>query len=132
MSRRLLMIACVLGSVSALDAQQPVPSYTQMVLGVGYTFKTRAYNLGFEHKPADSPIAWRLMLERWSRQSHPVESYYSSQELFGAQLLGLRLFRQQRRLQPYVLGGLGLYHEKSWSAAMTTQATQDGITVAPP
>lgn len=117
MSRRSLVIACAVALASVAEAQsEPVPSYTEMVVGVGYTFKTRAYNLGFEHKPADSPIAWRVMLERWSRQSHPVESHYSSQELFGAQFLGLRLFRQRRALQPYILGGLGLYHEKSFAA----------------
>jgi hypothetical protein len=117
MSRRSLVVACAVALASVAEAQtEPVPSYTEMVVGVGYTFTTRAYNLGFEHKPADSPIAWRVMLERWSRQSHPVESYHSSQELFGAQFLGLRQFRQRRALQPYILGGLGLYHEKSFSA----------------
>lgn len=131
MWRRVLALACI-GVSSTLHAQQSVPSYTDMVFGVGHTFRARSYLLGFEHKPTDSPIAWRVQLERWGRSSRPTEANASSQELFGAQMLGLRLFRQKHRLQPYILGGLGLYHEKSWSAALTTHATEDGITVAPP
>lgn len=131
MWRRMLAVACIAGT-STVHAQQPVPSYTDMIFGVGHTFRARSYVLGFEHKPTDSPISWRVLFERWSRRSQPTEANMSSQELFGAQLLGLRLFRQQRRLQPYILGGFGLYHEKSWSAAMTAQVTDDGIIVAPP
>lgn len=134
MSRRLLVIACVVGLASMAGAQQqPVPSYTQMIFGVGHTFRARAYALGFEHKPTNSPIAWRVLLERWNRQTIETwTSAHSGQTLFGAQFVGLRLFRQQSRLQPYILGGLGLYHETSWSAAMTRQFTQDGITMGLP
>lgn len=133
MSRRLLVIACVVGWASLSGAQQPVPGYTQMILGVGSTFQTRAYNLGFEHKPANSPIAWRVMLEHWNRSTDLGEPpSYSRQRLFGAQLLGLRLFRPRSRLQPYILGGLGIYHEESWSGSMAMQWTGEGFVTTGP
>jgi hypothetical protein len=115
MSRRLLVLTCFVGVASSLGAQQEVPSYTQMIFGVGHTFKARAYALGFEHKPANSPIAWRVLLERWNRETFASETSQGRyQTLFGAQFVGLRLFRQPHRLQPYILGGLGLYHEKAF------------------
>ena len=128
MSHRLLVVACVFGLASIAGAQQQsVPSYTQMVLGVGHTFRARAYALGFEHKPTNSPIAWRVLLERWRRESRPTPTIFSSQELFGAQILGLRLFRQQRRLQPYILGGLGLYHEKEFGPTTLVHDPENGV-----
>ena len=127
MSRR-LVVAGLVGLASTLGAQQDVPSYTQMIFGVGHTFKARAYALGFEHKPHNSPIAWRVLLERWNRETFATEtSPGTHQRLLGAQFVGLRLFRQPHRVQPYILGGLGLYHEEAFGRTRLVEDTDGSI-----
>lgn len=123
MLRRALAIGVLLGATFPLSAQeqtqqtqQPqLPGYTQMLIGVGHTFDEAAWSLGVEHKPAGSRVAWRALLEQWDH--HTVlpsadQPDLQARRFLGAQLLGLRVFRQPRRLQPYVLGGLAMYRER--------------------
>jgi hypothetical protein len=113
---RVLAVACLLGGTSVVNAQQQAsaPSYTDILLGVGHTLDEAAWSLGFEHKPAGSRVAWRVLLEQWDHHTMlPTADQpdFHARRFLGAQLLGLRLFRQSRRVQPYVLGGLGVYRE---------------------
>jgi hypothetical protein len=103
-----------------------------MILGVGYTTEDPAFNVGFQHKASDSKVAWRAMLEYWenfsgSPLSTPtVPLSYSSRKIYGLQLLGLRVFRDKHRVQPYLLGGAGLYYEDVFSASQSWVGQPDG------
>jgi hypothetical protein len=129
--RRALAAACLLGCTPVLGAQQQAqnPGYTGMLLGVGHTLDEAAWSLGFEHKPAGSPVAWRMLLERWDHHAVHRDAgapNYQERRFIGAQVVGLRLFRQPRRMQPYVLGGLALYQEKVWFGSTTYTLEPDG------
>lgn len=130
MMRRALAVACLLGFTAALSAQQPAqsPSYTQMIVGVGHTLDEAAWSLGFEHKPTDSRVAWRVLLEHWDNHTNgPGSDNWQARRLFGAQLVGLRQFRQQRRVQPYLLGGLAIYHEEYFFGSRNFTFGPDGF-----
>lgn len=130
MFRRLLVVACLAGWSAGLSAQTPSPSYTQMLLGVGYSYTEPMFALGFEHKPKGSKVAFRALLEHHEVQyasGSDASPSWHTRELYGAQLLGVRLFRDTRRIQPYVFGGLGLYHQRSHYAGPELVFSDTGL-----
>jgi hypothetical protein len=111
---RTIAVACIVFP-GCLAAQAGPPSYTQMILGAGFAPGLPAVNVGFEHRPTGSKIAWRAMLEYRDRihdvVSSPDHSSYSRRTTYALQLLGVRQYRADRRVQPYVFGGLGIFHQ---------------------
>lgn len=113
---------------------QAPPGYTQMILGLGYTTEDPAFAVGFEHKPARSRIAFRTLVEyREKMWGSPdmTNPAFSSRRLLGVQFLGARIFRDGRRIQPYLLGGLGVYHEDAQWGGYPLVFTDSGIVQGP-
>lgn len=139
MLRRVIAFGFLLACAAVVNAQeqaeheqqQKAPGYTQILLGVGHTFDEAAWSLGFEHKPKGSRVSLRALLERWDH--HTVlptadQPDLHARSFLGAQFLGLRNFRQSRRLQPYLLGGLAVYQEKYIYSMSSHILNPDGST----
>jgi len=68
-------ITCLAGAAAVAIAQSASPSYTQMILGSGFSPSDPVFTLGFEHKPSNSNVSWRLMTEYYERGvSDPISS----------------------------------------------------------
>ena len=134
-----VLLGLLVGGTCVLHAQQqqsaPIARYTDILLGVGHTGDEAAWSLGFEHKPKDSRVAWRVLLEQWDHHAvlpGPEQHDFQVRRFLGAQLLGLRLFRQRHRAQPYVLAGLAVYRRSTIYGFSSYEADAEGNLVRGP
>ena len=131
MIRRVTLVSgFALIAFSTAGAQDRSPSYTQMILGGGPFPLGPVYTLGFAHKPAGSSVSWRLMTEYYERSLPDPDragTFFSATTTYGLQALGVRTFRETRRFQPYLLGGVGLYHTDHMFRDRTVTWTDSGF-----
>jgi hypothetical protein len=118
--RRSIALSLLLAVPAGLAAQDTVArpaapgSYTRMLLGAGGTPGSGlTFMVGLDHKKAASKLGLRVVGEY--REHGPTRFSYASREIdfsktYGLQLLGMRPFREGRRIEPYMFAGLGIYH----------------------
>lgn len=112
----LLLVPAVL---AAQDSTSAPRSYTRMILGAGGRAGYGASILvGVDHKQKASKLGVRVVAEY--QESRPRDLYVTTDQFyhsktFGLQLLGMRPFREGRRIEPYMFAGVGIYHGTSTS-----------------
>jgi len=85
-----------------------------MLLGAGgHAGSGTSFLVGLDHKKAASKLGLRVVGEY--REQGPTRFSYTAPEInfsktYGLQLLGMRPFREGRRIEPYMFAGLGVYH----------------------
>ncbi len=119
----------IAGTAGAQDSL-PARTLTQMIVGAGMPFGamtqwTPVYAVGFEITPPRSRTAIRLLGE-YGENSDFDGAYYRYQRSVGVQAVGIRSFGV-RRLQPYVLAGIGLYSVESRGSFRTFLPTDTGF-----
>lgn len=92
--------------------------------------RTPVYTVGAEYAPARSRVAWRLSAERWEFLAEPPLSCspctYHHARSMGAQFLGVRNLGS-RRVQPYLLAGVGVYARRDDGIRWRLVPTDSGL-----
>ena len=117
-TRVVLLMGLVLLFPEVVRAQE-TRTFTQMILGVGLPSGqglelTPAYTVGFEVRRGAN-VGVRLAAEYWEDETMRP-GYYRASRTAGVQILGVRSFGN-RRVQPYLLAGAGLYTRHSRGGA---------------
>ena len=119
MRARSIVVMALMGLPTVSLAQdRPAPNYTQMLLGFGPTPSGTAAMAGFEHRLSDGRVSFRVMadyLVNSTSGTYSAGDPWSDWSRLGVSVLGFRHFRSDRRVQPYLLAGLGVHRDWGYS-----------------
>jgi hypothetical protein len=123
---RFVVVTALAVAPAVAAAQERTSSYTQMLLGFGPTPSGTAAIAGFEHRLKSSPVGFRIMADFVDHTRTPpdADESYPLWSRMGVSVLGMRYFRSERRVQPYLLAGVGVFNE--WGSQRQLLSTQSG------